>query len=116
MAEPKKPARRYKRAKLPKGLAVAWRSGPLRELSRAEIVALGGLFIRTANPAPVGSFVQLALKLPKGDVRARAIVRNSKPGEGMGVEFVGMDEAARGRLQATITRLLVALEQLHTKN
>jgi hypothetical protein len=106
MPEPKKPSRRYDRAKLEKGLAVGWRSGQLRGLSRAEIVALGGLFIRTSDPAPVGASVELAFNLPDGEVRARAIVRNSKPGEGMGVEFVGMDQIARMRLQATMKRLL----------
>jgi len=109
MVEPKKP-RRYHRAKLNKGLAVGWRSGQLQGVNRAEIVALGGLFIRTPDPAPVGASVQLAFNLPDGEVRARAIVRNSKPGEGMGVEFVGMDTIARGRLQAAMKRLLPILE------
>jgi hypothetical protein len=110
MVEPKKP-RRYHRAKLNKGLAVGWRSGKLQGLSRAEIVALGGLFIRTPDPAPVGASVQLAFNLPDGEVRARAVVRNSKPGEGMGVEFVGMDTIARGRLQAAMKRLLPLLDE-----
>ncbi|MGC2420980.1 MAG: PilZ domain-containing protein [Candidatus Acidiferrales bacterium] len=115
MAEPKNPTRRYERVKLKKGLAVGWRSGQLRGLNRAEIVALGGLFIRTAEPAPVGASVELAFNLPDGEVRARAVVRNSKPGEGMGVEFVGMDQVARSRLQAAMKRLLTGLEQLHAK-
>ena len=108
-------ARRYKRAQLKKGLAVAWRSGAHRELSRADNLALGGFFVRTANPPPVGASVQLAFKLPDGDVSARAIVRHSVPGQGMGIEFVGMTESSRGHLQATVKRLLKALDQLYGK-
>jgi len=108
-------ARRYKRAQLKKGLAVAWRSGAQRELSRADSVAVGGFFIRTANPPPVGASVQLAFRLPDGDVSARAIVRHSVPGKGMGIEFVGMNESARGHLQAAVKRLLKAIDQLHGK-
>jgi PilZ domain len=110
MTETQAPARRYQRAKLPKGLAVGWQSGTQHELSRADIVALGGLFIRTANPAPMGSSLRLVFNLPEGEVRARAVVRSSKPGEGMGVEFVGMDQIARGRLQSTLKRLLPTLD------
>ena len=110
MTETQAAGRRYRRAKLPKGLAVAWNCAQARELSRADTVALGGLFIRTSHPQPVGSSVQMAFNLPEGEVRARAIVRTSKPGEGMGVEFVGMDPVARSRLQSTLKRLLTLSE------
>jgi hypothetical protein len=36
--------------------------------------------------------------VPGGDVRARAIVRDSQQGKGMGVEFTAMGPEARARL------------------
>jgi hypothetical protein len=39
----------------------------------------------------------LLLDVPAGEVRARAVVQRSKPREGMGVKFVGMQQEDRAR-------------------
>jgi hypothetical protein len=39
-------------------------------------------------------------------VRARAIVRDSQPGKGMGVEFTSMAVEARARLDRLVRKLL----------
>ena len=61
-------------------------------------LALGGLFISTPKPPPNGDIIQLIFEVPGGDVRARALVRDSQPGKGMGVEFTAMGQEARARL------------------
>lgn len=59
---------------------------------------MGGLFLQTPNPLPAGTMMQLLFDLKAGEVRARAVVRSSAPGKGMGVQFVQMQPVDRGRL------------------
>jgi len=100
--------RRYARVPLPKGAVVAWEHSGKRKISTASVLALGGLFISTPEPPPKGEFIQLVLQVPGGEVRARALVCDSQPGKGMGIEFKVMGQEARarlGQLMKTLTRI-----------
>src|SRR5205814_388729 len=79
--------RRYLRISLPKGMRVAWHGGDLQLFSRVRTLSMGGLFIPVPDPPPVGTKLRLSFEVPGGNVHAEAIVRNTVPGEGMGVEF-----------------------------
>jgi hypothetical protein len=94
----KEKSRRYARVALPKGMLVAWQHYGGRKVSRVRVLALGGLFISTPKPPPVGDVIQLIFEVPGGDVRARAMIRDSQPGKGMGIEFTSMNFEARARL------------------
>jgi hypothetical protein len=94
----KEKSRRYIRVALPKGMLVAWQHYGGRTVSRVRVLALGGLFISTPKPPPVGDVIQLIFEVPGGDVRARAMIRDSQPGKGMGIEFTSMNPEARARL------------------
>jgi PilZ domain len=94
----KEKSRRYTRVALPKGMLVAWQHYGGRTVSRVRVLALGGLFISTLKPPPVGDVIQLIFEVPGGDVRARAMIRDSQPGKGMGIEFTSMNPEARARL------------------
>jgi PilZ domain len=85
---------------------VAWQYGAARGVSRVATMGLGGLFITTPEPAPVGTLLRLIFDLPGGEVRARAMVRDIHDGEGMAVAFIAMDHAARARLDQMMKRLL----------
>jgi len=98
--------RRYARVGLPQGMLVAWQGVGQRIVSRVSTLGLGGLFIRTAQPPPIGDIVRLFFEVPGGEVRARAVVRDSKPGHGMGVEFTSMGHEDRARLDRLLKRLL----------
>lgn len=91
-------SRRYARVELPKGMWVAWQHYGARKVSRVRVLALGGLFIATPAPPPVGDMILLIFEVPGGDVRARAMIRDSQPGKGMGIEFTSMNPEARARL------------------
>jgi hypothetical protein len=54
-------------------------------------LGLGGLFIRTPDPPPRGTFIQLLIDAPTGEVRARAAVQRSSAKQGMGVKFIAME-------------------------
>lgn len=77
---------------------VAWKSSGQRTVSRAETVGLGGLFLHTPEPPSEGSVIELLFDLKGGEIRARAIVRHSNPGRGMGIQFIQMQPADRARL------------------
>jgi len=105
---PKQTVRRYPRVSLPKGAVVAWEHMGKRKLSSAIVIAVGGLFISTPDPAPAGDVIKLVFEVPGGDVRARALVCDSQPGKGMGIEFTAMGQEARARLHRllkTLTRI-----------
>ena len=87
-------------------MLVAWQSGDARTVSRVRTLGLGGLFILSPKPPPVGEIVKLYFEVPGGEVRARAVVRDSQPGKGMGVEFTAMNYEARARLHLLLKRLL----------
>jgi hypothetical protein len=98
--------RRYQRIELPQGMAVAWQESSRKEVARVKTLSLGGLFISAVDPSPVGTTLKLVFEVPGGHVRARAIVRSSLPGTGMGIEFISMNYEDRGRLAILLKRLL----------
>ncbi len=100
--------RKYPRIRAPKGMWVAWKSSAQTTTSRAEVMGLGGLFLQAAKTPSDGSTIDLIFDLPTGQVRGRAIVRNSKPGKGMGIQFVQMKPEDRAKLH----RFLSAAEQV----
>jgi hypothetical protein len=97
--------RRYARVVLPKGMLVAWQCIDGRGMSRILTLGLGGLFLSTPDPAPVGTLVKLLFDTPGGEVRARAVVKNIKLGEGMAVAFIDMGYEDRARLNQLVKRL-----------
>jgi hypothetical protein len=89
-------------------MMVAWECSGIREVSRVSVVAVGGLFITAPKPPSVGDMIRLVFEVPGGDIRARAVVRNSQPGKGMGVEFTAMGSEARARLNLLMKVLIRA--------
>lgn len=82
---------------LPKGTILAWQSAGTRHVSRIANLGLGGMYIRTTEPPPPGSFIQLLLDVPTAEVDGRAVVQRSKSKAGMGVTFVTMQQEDRAR-------------------
>jgi hypothetical protein len=99
-------SRRYPRVGLPRGIQVAWQGVGARVVSRIVTVGLGGLFITASDPPPVGDVIRLYFEVPGGEIRARAVIKNSVPGKGMGIQFTSMGPEARGRLTQLLRRLL----------
>jgi len=105
MAEQKEEIRRYPRYKGIKPVPVAWMQGTQKAVAKAENLSLGGLFIGTATPPPIGALVLLLFHTPEGEVRVRATVRNVKPGKGMGLAITSMDQDHRARLSRWLQTL-----------
>lgn len=106
--------RRYPRVGLQQGMYVAWQGVGERVVSRIGTAGLGGLFIKVAEPPPIGDVIRLYFEVPGGEIRARAVIRNSVRGQGMGIQFTSMGQEARGRLTRLLRRLLEELDPAET--
>jgi hypothetical protein len=99
--------RRFPRIETPTGVWVAWNvDGQKQAVSRVCDLNVGGLFVSTTTPAPVGSVISVLFSVPEGEIRGHATVRNVKIGEGMGVQFTAMGAQDTERLRKLMARLL----------
>jgi hypothetical protein len=98
-------SRRYSRIALRKGIRVGWQVKGERNVAYATTFGLGGLFIATRQPCAVGEILKLLIDLPEGEVRAVATVRDCRPQEGMGVEFITMSAEDRVRMQQLLKKI-----------
>jgi uncharacterized protein (TIGR02266 family) len=79
----------------------------------ATNISRGGIFINTPNPLAVGTTVRLIISLPDAafpfDLSGRVTrvneVNNPNQVPGMGIEFVGIDDEKRERIQRLVDRL-----------
>jgi hypothetical protein len=97
--------RAYPRLRAPVGTLVAWQSSTKKCVSAVDNFGLGGLYIRTPEPPMPGTFVQLLIDVPSGEVRARGEVQRSNPRQGMGVKFVAMKQEDRARFAGWLRAL-----------
>jgi PilZ domain len=102
----KTPPRRHQRISLPKGMDVTWYGAGDQQVSRVKTIGMGGLFLSGSRVKPVGTTLKLVFEVPGGMVFADAIVRNTLPGEGMGVEFTRISPQDRALLAQLLGRLL----------
>jgi tetratricopeptide (TPR) repeat protein len=90
--------RKYPRIRTYKGVRVTWKASGKIKTARVENIGLGGIFLQTPNPVAERTSIEVILALPTGQVCARAIVRRSLPGRGMGLQFVQMVPEDRTKL------------------
>ena len=67
--------------------------------TRSADISARGCYIETMMPLPVGKLLQITFWLDSERVRTPAIVRSCDGGVGMGIEFTGLDDETRLRLQ-----------------
>jgi hypothetical protein len=98
--------RKLPRIVLPRGMSVTWQCGKQSVVSRVETISAGGLSIATPEPASSGDLLDVFFEVPAGEINAQAVVRHSRAGQGMGVEFVAMSDEARAHLDHLLKKLL----------
>jgi hypothetical protein len=86
-------------------MLIAWQHSGERGVSRVATLGLGGLFIATSHPPLPGAVLKIVFDVPGGEVRARAIVKNVKAGQGMAVAFIEMGYEDRARLGQLLKKL-----------
>src|SRR6516164_1815142 len=109
-----KPDKARRANRLQHELLVAYRSMDGFITDWAVNISRGGMFINTRNPLPVGTTVRLIISLPDTafpfDLVGRVTRVNEvdNPGQqvpGMGIEFIGIDDEKRNRIQRLVDRL-----------
>ena len=73
--------------------------------TKTQDIAGSGCYVHTMIPLPVRTTLQVTFWLDSEQVQTSAIVRTSDGGVGMGIEFVGLDEAAQKQLQQQLEAL-----------
>jgi hypothetical protein len=62
-------------------------------------ISAGGCYVETTSPLPVGAKVEIVLYLDEREIRPNGIVRSSKAGWGMGIQFARMNETDKKNLE-----------------
>lgn len=104
--EPGTEKRKRPRVTLPRGMSISWRGRGEPVLSRVQTISAGGLSIVSREPPANGDLLHVSFEVPAGGVNAQVVVRHARVGEGMGVEFVAMSNAARAHLDDLLQKLL----------
>ena len=68
-------------------------------------LSMGGCFVCTSKPLPLGSRIRLKLTRREQSVEALAVVRIVKPRIGMGMEFLDVEEKHHGVLERWLEQL-----------
>ena len=85
---------------------VSWKCGKYDFTSRVEDFSVTGAFIASHETVTVGSRLDLHFSLPEGQIQIQAVVRNTREGRGMGVEFVSMGGREFDLILKAVKRLL----------
>jgi hypothetical protein len=84
---------------------VYWRCQDMDEVSRVCDLSVGGLFLSTPVPPPLGAKAKLDFLVQEGQIRAEAVVRHLVPGGGLGLRFTAITEKDCPRLVGLLNRI-----------
>ena len=84
---------------------VYWRCEGMDDVSRVCDLSVGGLFVSTPVPPPVGSKAKLDFLVQEGQIRAEAVVRYHVPGGGLGLKFTAIPDRDCPQLVALLNRI-----------
>jgi hypothetical protein len=100
--------RRFRRIILSIGTLLIWKNSKQRVFSRLDSISPGGLFIHAPDPPSEGDIIDLCFTVPGSYVCGQGIVRHSRKGKGMGVQFTFINQDARARLAHLLDKLLTS--------
>jgi hypothetical protein len=84
---------------------VYWHCEGLEDTSRVRDLSMRGLFVQTERARHVDASIRLDFLVPEGQIRAEAVVRHVRPGNGLGLKFTALTEEDGPRLKALMARL-----------
>lgn len=91
-----------KRLPVKAGIKIRQEETKFTQWGMCRDISMGGCYVETTSPLSVGSKVEIVLYLDERELRPNGIVRSSKPGWGMGIQFQKMDETDKKNLQQLI--------------
>jgi hypothetical protein len=102
------PQRRHTRHRCEGGAEVRTRAvnqPEQRVWATLDDLSMGGCHVKTFQPLPVNTNVELRLGIAGAEIRARGVVCSSRPGIGMGISFLDVEADCRERLAQLALRL-----------
>jgi c-di-GMP-binding flagellar brake protein YcgR len=104
----RKDMRRHQRVLVPGAveIRVAGNGEGTRVDGVATVIGLGGMFVRTKMPPPLGSVLRLTLACPLISIESECTVRHITE-NGMGIEFTGMTPENEEKLKIFLHQLRV---------
>jgi len=75
------------------------RGGTAAMQTSASDISGRGCYVESRVPLPLGTPLSVTFWIESEKVLTRAVVRASDPGVGMGIEFVGLEQGSKERLQ-----------------
>lgn len=78
--------------------------------TKSADISARGCYVETMLPLPVGKGLNITLWLDSERISTPAVVRSCDGGVGMGIEFTGLDENTRERLQQRIEAMAAETE------
>lgn len=97
--------RKASRIETLESVRVYWSCVGRNDVLRVRNLSLGGIFVETREPQPVGSMAQVDFLVEEGQIRTRATVCHVEGANGMGLKFTAIVQEDRPRLAALLTRL-----------
>jgi len=97
--------------RVPKALSLSYKDKSSFLKAYSTNISKGGLFIKTSDPLPQGTLINLRLQLPdlKEFLKIESLIawinKKEKPPAGMGLQFINMSENDNKLLQAYIKAL-----------
>ena len=96
------------RADADDGVYAFWYCNGRGNLSRVRNLNIGGVFIETPIRKDLGASVELYFLVSEGQIRAKALVRHTQPGDGLGLKFTALHDNDRLHFGALMRRLYSA--------
>ena len=93
------------RAETHEDVWVCWRCAGREDVSRVCDLSVGGLFLSTPIPRPLGAKAKLDFLVPEGQIRAEALVQHLIPNGGVGLKFIAITDQDCPRLVALMNRI-----------
>jgi hypothetical protein len=85
---------------------VCWRCNGIDDVSRVLDISIEGLFIQTPHlKVKEGMPAKLDFLVQEGRLKADAVIRHVKSGNGLGLRFIAVSDDDRQRLKALLSRL-----------
>lgn len=93
------------RVEIPEGLWVCWRCVGVEDVSRVCDLSVGGLFLSTSVPRPLGARARIDFLVPEGQIRTEGIVQHQVPNGGLGLKFTAITDQDCPHLMALMDRI-----------
>lgn len=103
--------RRFPRHRVPFPIEIRDQGGVGSHMNTKSADISGrGFYVETMLPLPVGKLLQVSFWLDSQRISTPAVVRSCDGGVGMGIEFTGLDDKTRDRLQEHIETMAAESE------